>query len=179
MKKTTAKIEHRDHIPYGWIAIKFCHVNFYGFREKEMTKKWEDIKNERYYKYAPLYEQNETKIQNLRNQIAEIYAEIESLMDSKPSKPFYRFWYNKAEKEKISDINKLSDELSKQANEMTFEANKLEKENKEIGDKRFFEVYECHRIIENLLNENGFVLTHTSSEGEKCVTKTEVWTLEE
>ena len=42
MQKTTAKIEHRDYVPSGWIAIKFCNVHFYGFREKEMQKKCSD-----------------------------------------------------------------------------------------------------------------------------------------
>jgi len=179
MQKTTAKIEHRDYVPSGWIAIKFCNVHFYGFREKEMQKKWRDIEHKRYAEYAPLYEENEAKIQNLNDQLTEIHTRIDSLENSRPCKPFYRFWYNKDEKTRIAAIDKLLDELSKQADELKTEADKLENENKEIGDKRFFEVYECHRLIENLLNENGFVLTHTSSEGEECVTKTEVWTLEE
>jgi len=179
MQKTTAKVEYRDYVPFGWIATKFCNVHFYGFRAEEMEKKWHDIRYENYYKYHPLYEQNETKIQNLRNQIKVIHAEKESLINSKPSKPFYRIWYNKAEKTRISEINKSLDELSKQANELTFETDKLEKENKKLGDKRFFEVYELLRRIENFLNQNEFVLTHTSSEGGECATKTDVWTLEE
>lgn len=179
MQKTTAKVEHRDYVPRGWIAIEFCNVYFYGFRAEEMKRKWRDIEHKRYVQYDPLYEENEAKIQNMRNQINAINAQKESLINSKPSKPFYRFWYNKSEKARISEIDKLLDELSKQADKLTVEADKLEKENEEIGAKRFFEVYECHRLIENLLNENGFVLTHTSSDGEECVTKTEVWTLEE
>lgn len=179
MQKTTAKVEHRDYVPSGWIAIEFCDVHFYGFRAEEMKRKWCDITNKRYDEYAPLYEENEAKIQNMRNQIKVINTQKESLISSKPSKPFYRFWYNKSEKARISEINKLLDELLKQADNLTVEADKLEKENKEIGDKRFFEVYECHTKIETLLQQNGFVLTHTSSEGKECVTRTEVWTLEE
>lgn len=179
MQKTTAKVEHRDYVPSGWIAIEFCNVHFYGFREKEMQKKWRDIEHKRYVEYAPLYEENEAKIQNMRNQINAIHTQKESLINSKPSKPFYRFWYNKSEKARISEIDKILDELSRQADELTVEADKLEKENKEIENKRFFEVYECHAKIETLLKQNGFVLTHTSSEGEECVTRTEVWTLEE
>lgn len=169
MQKTTAKVKHRDYVPHGWIAIEFCDVDFYGFRAKEMERKWDDIKRKQYYEYAPLYDKNKTQIQNLRNQIDAINAQGKSLIDSIP---FYRFWYTEAEKEKISEFNKLLDELSKQADD-------LEKENKEIGDKRFFGVYECHRRIEDLLQQHGFVLTSTSSKGNECVTEIEVWTLEE
>lgn len=169
MKKTTAKVEHRDYVPWGWVTINFCNVDFYGFRAEEMERKWNDIKRKQYDEYAPLYEQNETQIQNLRNQIDAINAQEKSLIDSIP---FYRFWYTKTEKEKISEFNKLLDELSKQADD-------LEKENEEIGDKRFFGAYECYRKIEDLLQQHGFVLTSTSFKGNKCVTEIEVWTLEE
>lgn len=169
MQKTTAKVKHRDYVPHGWIAFKFCNVHFYGFRAEEMEEKWRHIEYERYYEYAPLYEQNKTQIQNLRSQIDVINAQEKSLIDSIP---FYRLWYTEAEKEKISEFNKLLDELSKQADE-------LEKENKEIRDKSFLSVYECHRKIEDLLQQHGFVLTSTSSKGNECVTETEVWTLEE
>ena len=162
MKKTTAKVEHRDYVPWGWIAIEFCHVKFYGFRADVMRKKWDAIENERYQKYNPIYEANEIKIKSLRSQSATIYKQV------KESKPFYRFSYNEAEKEMLANAHKLS----KQAYE-------LDKENEELGPKRFFNVYECHGKIEELLQQNGFVLTHTSSDGEECVTKTEVWTLEE
>lgn len=179
MQKTTAKVEHSDYVPYWWIAIEFCYVDFYGFRAEEMRKKWRDIKHKRYVKYDSIYKANEIKIKNLHDQINDIQGKKESLTNSKPIKPFYRLWYNKEEKEKISQINKLLDESSKKADRLTFEANKLTRENKKVKDKKSFEVHECHRKIENLLEQNGFVLTHTSSQGEECVTKTEVWTLEE
>lgn len=170
MLKTTAKIEHRDRVPYGWIATKFCDVNFYGFRAEEMETKWANIKREQYIKYAPLYEKNATQIQNLRNQINAIHAQKDSLINSN----FYPLRY-----EELPEVSKLWNELSKQADELTMQVNELEKENKEIGNKRFFGIYECHRRIENFLQQNGFVLTHTSSKGYECVTEIEVWTLEE
>lgn len=162
MQKTTAKVEHRDYVPMMWIAIKFCRVDFYGFRAKEMERKWQAIKNKRYEKYDSLYKQNEIKIQNLRNQADAIYKRV------KKCRHFYRFWYNKAEKEMLSEAHKLSNQ-----------ANELEETNKSVKDKRFFDVRECHIKIENFLQQNGFVLTHASSSGEECVDKIEVWTLEE
>ena len=65
------------------------------------------------------------------------------------------------------------------AQKLSIQAYELEEENKKVKEKRFFDTYECRRKIEDLLQQNGFVLTHTSSEGERCVTRTEIWTLEE
>ncbi len=162
MKKTTAKVTHRDYVPYNWIAIEFCDVEFYGFRAEEMKRKWDNIKSKRYYTYNSLYEEQKAKIQNLRDKSEALYEQI------KLSKPFYRFWYNKKEKEMLSEAYNLSNQ-----------ADKLEKENKKILDKRLFNVYECHTEIEKLLQQNGFALTFTSSRGDECVTDTEIWTLEE
>ena len=162
MLKTTAKVEHRDRVPYGWIAIEFCDVDFYGFRAEEMKKKWRDIEHKRYVEYNTLYEENKAKIQAMENSADAIREVV------KESKPFYRFWYNKDEKEMLSKADELLDQ-----------ADELKKENKKVKKKRFFETYECLRKIEELLQENGFVLTHTASRGEECIVKTEVWTLEE
>ena len=162
MLKTTAKVEHRDHVPRGWIAIEFCNVNFYGFRAEEMEKKWRDIEYKRYVEYDSLYKQNETKIKDLRNTANSIYNHV------RKTKPCYRFWYSKAEKEVLS-----------KAKNLLIQAEELERKNQDIGKQRFFNTYESRRKIERLLQQHGFVLTQTSSRGEECVTKTEVWTLEE
>ena len=162
MQKTTAKVEHHDSITSRRIGATFCKVRFYGFRALEMKAKWDGIRAERYDKYNFLYEENEGKIQNLKSQADIIYRRV------KESKPFYRFWYNKAEKKLLSDARELSNQ-----------AYKLEVENEKIGSLRVFGVSECHTKIECLLRDNGFVLIHTSSRGEECVTETEIWTLEE
>lgn len=41
--KTTAIVKHRDRVPYGWIAIKFCSVEFLGPLARELDNKWHDI----------------------------------------------------------------------------------------------------------------------------------------
>lgn len=162
MPKTTAKVEHRDYIPWGWIAIKFCDVEFYGFRADEMSKKWQKIKSERYEKYDSLCKENEMKIDALRTLASSIRDNV------KKSRPFYRFWYNKSEKDMLATAAKYSSE-----------ADKLEEENEKVKSNRFFETFECRMKIEELLQQNGFVLTNASSRGEKCITKVEIWTLEE
>ena len=162
MKKTTAKVEHRDYVPRGWIAIEFCDVDFYGFRAEEMERKWLEIRSRRYDEYNDVFEYNEAKIKSLRSSATTLREQ------AKKSKPFYRFWYNASEKNLLS----TADNLSRQANE-------LEQKNEEIGNNRFFGVYERHRKIEELLQQNGFVLIMTSSKGEECIVETEIWSLEE
>ena len=162
MSKTTAKVEHRDYIPCGWIGIKFCHVNFYGSRAEEMSKKWQKITSERYEKYDSLCKENEMKIEAWRTLASSIRDNV------KNSKPFYRFWYNKSEKDMLATAAK---HLS--------QANELEEENEKVKSNRFFEPFECHMKIEELLRENGFILTNASSSGEGSFTEIEVWTLEE
>lgn len=162
MLKTTAKVEHRDFVPFGWLAFEFCNVNFYGYRAKEMEKAWEDIRHQRYLKYDSLFKENEIKIQDLRSRVNAIRSKVME------SKPFYRLWYNKAEKQKLCVAKKLSDK-----------ADELEEKNKKVSQNRFYSVYESHRKIEKLLQDNGFVLTSTSSSGDECVRKVEIWTLEE
>ncbi len=160
--KTTAKVEHRDYVPSWYLAVTFCNVYFYGFRAKEMETKWREIKKMRFAEYDLLVKQNEIKIQYLLDTANEIRNNV------KKNKPFYRFWYNKVEKHQIAT-----------ADEYLYKAEKLEEETKELKNKRIFDVYDSLKKIEELLQQNGFVLTHTSSRGEECVTKTEVWTLEE
>lgn len=162
MSKTTAKVEHRDYIPWGWIAIKFCDVEFYGSRAAEMSKKWQKIKSERYEKYDSLCKENEMKIEAWRTLASSIRDNV------KNSKPFYRFWYNKSEKDMLATAAK---HLS--------QANELEEENEKVKANRFFETFECRMKIEELLRQNGFILTNASSRGKECITKIEIWTLEE
>lgn len=205
MRTTTATVTHRDSIPYGCISFEFCDVEFCGYRAGDMMQKWINIKQKRFNKYTSIYEENEAKIQNLHNQLNSIHTQKKSLINSKPARPFYRFWYNKDEKEKVLEINKLLDKLSKQEKELTKQIHELEKENKRVRDKRFFDVYECHDEIKILLRQNGFVLTDISYNPncyapdndifscdrkclhentcwiaeKECCTETEVWTLKE
>ncbi len=158
MKKTSAKVTYRDNVPWGWIAIKFCDVEFFGFRANELKRKWTKIEIEEFKKYDSIYEENKIKIQNYRDK-------AKSMLDSiDESKPFYRIWFNKKEKEMISESNILF-----------MQAEELEKENKRIGEKRFIDYYS----LKFFLKQNGFIITAVSSEGSECITKTEIWTLEE
>ena len=162
MKKTTAKIEYRDRVPYGYVALEYCDVTFYGARAREMANKWHATKNERYLKNKALYKQNKVSIKKLQESANAIMKQV------KNAKPFYRFWYTRSEKKQIL-----------KAKGLLWQANTLIKANKELEKKLGFSVRDTYTRVAIHLNQNGFVLTHASSAGEKCITKTEVWTLEE
>ena len=157
MAKTTAKVEHRDYIPWGWIAIPFCRVSFNGEHANEMERKWNAITSARFKEYNTIVESGEARILEFESKIKNIQSSIQ--------KPWYRPWYTIAEKQKLSQIQSIRSSIE--------EINLQIIENKK---KRFYDSYECRRKIETLLNENDFYLTHTSSSGEECVTHTEIWT---
>lgn len=162
MKTTTATIKHLDYVPSGWFALEFCKVYFYGFRAEEMKKKLEDIEKARYNEYNFIYEKNQIKIQNLRDKSNTIYKKVSE------SKPFYRFFYNKVERSLLA-----------QAQTLDILASQLEEKNKNVKVKRFFDFYEYHRKIEELLNQNEFIPVNTYFTGEGCVIKTEIWKCKE
>ena len=157
MSKTTAKIEHRDHIPWGWIAIPFCRVSFSGTYADEMERKWGKITHTRFEQYDFVVKKKEREILNMEKEIKNIQETIR--------RPWYRPWYNLVEKQKLSKISNIRNNIEQKQLEIV-----------EDKKKRFYDSYECRRKIEQLLNENGFYLTHTSSSGEECVTHTEIWT---
>lgn len=205
MRKTTATVTHRDSVPYGCLAYEFCDVEFSGYRSSEMIQKWRDITHKRFNEYNSIYEENKINIQNLHNQLNTIQTQIKTLINSKPTRPFYRFWYNKDEKEKVLEINKSLNELSKQKKELLSQIHKLEKQNEVVKAQRYFDFYECYEEITFFLRQNGFVLTdvsynrnryvpdtdifscdkrclHESTcwiDEKECCTEIEVWTLEE
>lgn len=157
MQKTTAKIEHRDYIPWGWIAIPFCRVSFQGADADAMQREWGKITSARFQQYNTLVEEGEARIESLNNKIKMIQDEIH--------KPWYRPWYNASEKAKLSQIATIRKEIEQ-----------IELDNVENKKKRFYDSYECHRHAETFLNKNGFYLTHTSTSGDECKTHTEIWT---
>ena len=150
MKKTTAKIEY-----VKWGAYKFCHVKFYGFRAERMNEVWKKIDLNLYSTYESIHKQNESRIKNLCNQANDIYKQV------KRNKPFYRFWYNKAEKARLAE-----------AEQLFIQADKLKEKNEYLNYKD-----ELYKKVESLLQQNRFVLTHTSYSDYDVIT--EVWTLEE
>ena len=160
MQKTTAKVERRmKNVPWIWIPYTFCRVKFCGFRAKEMEQKWNAVENERVFEYQSIYNENLRNSIDLRSQADVIYKRV------KESKPFYRFWYNKAEKKLLAEAQELSNQ-----------AHELKMENDMIASQ---DVYECNANLKRFLQQNGFAITHTSFSNKEDFTEIEVWTLEE
>lgn len=167
MKVTTAKVEHRDYVPIGWVAIEFCDVEFYGYRASEMSKKWDNIetklRNEQEEERVRTISQNEARIRNLRQVAEERRKEIRN------GRHVLRLWYNEEEKKLLQHVWDMEDE-----------ADRLENENDELRNKKHsIDTYTLRRNIEKFLQDRGFALTQVSSRGDECVTKIEVWTLRE
>ena len=156
MGKTSAKVEHRDYVPWGWIAIPFCRVSFFGVDAEKLDKQWNEITSKRYQEYNFIYELNIKKIEKMKSDIKNIEDSIH--------RPWYRFWDTPEEKTKKREIEKIQQEIQK-----------LELKNIDIGKKRWFDSYEYRRRLEDFLQKNGFYLNDTSSSGDECKTHTEVW----
>lgn len=158
MRKTTAKVQYEDYAHQG----KFCNVNFYGFRAEEMQEKWSETKVKRCKYLTFIYEGNEQESKRMRRKAKAIYNQIAK------SKPFYRWWYNQAEKAMINEADKLIKE-----------AYQLKEKNKEIAEKLSVDNNEACTEIKEFLQDNGFVSTGVSFIGDECITNIECWILEE
>jgi len=156
--KTTAKIKHRDYVPWGWIAIEFCDVEFYGARAKELEKEWHEIEFAKYHEQKPIAENYKTQKYQLEKEIKDIQKQL------KESKKWYRFWYNKDEKNLIHLINEKSTTIKN-----------LEVKIESVESDMFYKASTLLRKVEHFLKNKGFVLTNTTAAGDECVTYTDIW----
>ncbi len=162
MGMTTAKVEHRNYVPTDYIAINFCKVEFYGKREFEMTQKWKEKVDLRRKRYGGNIQKNEEKINELVNELKKIKSFL------KTSRPFYRVWWNKEEKEML-----------KRTEEITEEIDELEDENKKLKYDVNFNAFEIYQELAELLKKNGFIFTNLMTAGRECPTKCETWVCED
>lgn len=157
--KTTAIVEHRDYVPYGWFAIEFCDVKFLGPNSDELDDQWHKIEYKKYDEKKLLINEREVCKDNLLKQIEKFKEKI--------NRPWYRFWYNSEEKELIKKIEILEEEIAE-----------CDAEIEELEDDKFYSATEKVRMAEEFLTEKGFVLHNHSSSGEECVTHKDIWYLE-
>lgn len=115
-----------------------CYVYFNGARSQEMKKEWAYIMYHMALGYHDFVGFKKSDIECLRE------AAEYNLEEVKKSKPFYRFWYTKAEKEKISYASSFLEK-----------AHELEKE----IEKRFSEFCDPYEKLINFLQANKFVLS--------------------
>lgn len=156
--KTTAKVKHRDYVPWGWIAIEFCDVKFFGERAKELEEKWREIEFSKYRMQRPIVDECELKKSVLQEEIEELRKKL------KVSKKWYRPWYTKEEKQFISSINKKTNDIVTLDGEIAV-----------AKDNMFYDASVLRRKAEKFLERNGFVLTSSTAAGNECVTYTDIW----
>ena len=156
--KTTAKVKHRDYVPWGWIAIEFCDVKFYGVRAKELEEKWRDIEFFKYREQKPIVEECELEKSVIEKEIEELQRSLNT------SKKWYRPWYTKEEKQFISSINKKRNAIEN-----------LDEQIAMAKDNMFYDAATLRRKAEQFLQNNGFALTNTTAAGDRCVTYTDIW----
>lgn len=162
MGMTTARIEYRDYVPTDYIAIKICKIEIYGERDLEMNQKWKEKVALRRKRYSADIQKNEEKIKECENE----QKRIKNFL--KTSRPFYRVWWNKEEKEKLKRMEELDEEI-----------NGLEGEIKKLKYDMNFNVFEIYQELTDLLKKNGFIFVNLSTSGGKCATKYETWICEE
>lgn len=155
--KNTATVKHRDYVPYGWIALEFCSVDFAGPHSEELSSAWRKIE------YSKLHE-TEAKIKELEEHVEMFELDKKILKTNTPKKPWYCFWTTKEDKELAKKIDKCDSRIR----QLQIQIEKLDKE-------KFFDVHTLHRKAEKFLEENGFYLHNTSSSGDECVTHTDIY----
>ena len=158
---STAKFKYRDYVPYGWIAIEYCDVEFFGKDADKLSKEWHNIKFAKFDKKESEIIPLKVKLKEIRE--ANNYNE-ETLKSIKDSKKWYQRKKSVDEKNflaKIAENNILIQDL-------TEKIDKLEKD-------RFYSVSELKRKAKNFLREKGFLMYDYASSGDECVDHTEMW----
>lgn len=155
---TTAQVKHRDYVPWGWIAIEFCDVEFFGERAKELKDKWSDITMARYRKYKELVEELETKKSDLENEHQRLVKELKS------TRRWYRFWYNEKE-----------NQLEKQVYNTYSKIQEIDKDIEKYNDMCFYGSVEKRLKLEKFLQEHGLVLDNSNAVGDECITYIDIW----
>lgn len=157
---TTVKMKYRTYVPYGWIAVEFCDLKFFGENEKIYERAWHKIKFAKYNeKEKQIYVYKE-KIENINNKIKEIEDKIKNIRSEK----WWRFWKTDEQKE----LEHECFELNKSRHICETNIEKCEKE-------RFYSASELVSKANRFLRENGFVLTSSTKNGDECTTTTDVW----
>ena len=160
MLTTIATLKYRDHIPSGWVATEFCHLDFMGVKDdivESMNDKWHSAEFEK-------YRAAEEKIVALNANKEVLDAQIVELESKyKQSKKWYRL-ANKYERELLDDIAQKKCSVCD-----------INTAIEQLNSDKFFSAGELHRKASELLIKNNFILISKSSAGDECVTHTEIW----
>lgn len=156
---TTARVKHRDYVPYGWFAIAFCNVNFFGNDAEHFDSAWRRIVYAKYDQVQPEIKRIKKHITECEEKIGIIGRELNQL------RRWWRFWKTSEENELLQKKSMLMQDImeAKARNDL-------------LQRDMFYKARELVCEAEHFLKENGFILTGTSSNGNECVTHTDLWT---
>lgn len=155
---TTARVKHRNYVPYGWIAIEFCNVDFFGSDAERFGSAWRKITYAKYDQVQPEIERIQKHIVKCEEKIGIIGQELNQL------RRWWRFWKTPEENELLQKKSLIMHDI------MEARARK-----KFLQRDMFYKARELVCKAEHFLTENGFILTSTSSDGNGCVTHTDLW----
>lgn len=160
---TTARLKYRNYIPYGWIAIEFCDVTFFGDNASSFEREWYKIKYDKCDKCKSEINDLEKRRKSREEKRKSIMREIKCMKDNRQ---WWRFWRNDSEKE-----------LEKKLFEATCDIRRINSRIESIEEGMFYSTTELIRKAETFLNQSGFVLKSTSTSGSECETHTDIWKL--
>lgn len=160
---TTARLKHRDYVPYGWIAIEFCDIEFFGDNSSLYTKKWEDIKYKKYHECKSKIDALSTRRRLIERQRNSILSELSGLQEEKP---WWKIWKTDYEKELIKKVFRMDSDIEI-----------IEVDIERVKDDQFYDITTLVRKAERMLNENGFILKSSNASGTECITHTDIWEL--
>ena len=176
MNKIVAKLEHRDYVPWGWLAFKFSNLEFSGVAADEYERAWRDsdfcerkrkISLEEFHLNRSL-KQKQEQLENIQLEKSEF----------EKYKPFFwhcifrtKTWqiYLNGLNHLIQEMNTLTDIIQEKKQQLK-DLDELDK--KKFGQARIY--YEQKKFLER----QNFHLSQYNSHGDECVTITEIWVKE-
>lgn len=143
----SAELNYRNHIPYGYFAIKTSNLNFYG-GDEDLT--W-SLGRLRSLVQFDKYDEHNIKIEKLHEQKQANYNEwLEWQKEIKTFKKEHLLWMLSRElREEMSILKAECDKLGANDEYLSFTISQLE-------DSKYYEASELTRKFKQLLVELGF-----------------------
>lgn len=177
-KYTTCRVEHRDYVPYGYIAIEFCNVKFMGKDKRKYEKEWNNIEFKK-------LNQREEEIKEINEKLKTINEEIKTLLDlennieeeikemRKKLSIFARLF--KGDTEEIKDKKNVLKLLIYAIDCKINKYNELIALKNNLDEDKFYSQSELMCKIERYLEDNGFRIINSNQSGGECKTQTDIW----
>lgn len=175
---TTCRVEHRDYVPYDYIAIEFCEVEFIGKNARQYENEWHNIKFAKCRKREKEIKNIDTTLQIITKELefvlnlqSELKEEIKSLR--KKLSIFRRLF--KGDTGEILIKKEKLEQLISTENHRIDKYNKLINLKNDLDEDKFYSQYELMRKIERYLENKGFRIINSSQSGGECKEQIDIW----